>query len=563
MYAYNETDRQIVRERVAQFRDQTARYLAGELDDEQFRPLRLQNGLYYQRHNPLLRIAIPYGQLSARQLRMLAHVTRTYDRGVAHFTTRQNFQLNWVRVDQVPDILAELAQVDMHAIQSSGSCIRVVTTDPFAGVAPDAVADQRPWCEIFRQWSTLHPEFLMLPRKYKVAFTGGPMDEAGVSIHDLGFELTRSGDGEFGFRVWIGGGLGRTPILAKKLRDFLSWRHLLTYAEAVMRVYNLHGRRDNIFKARIKILVQTLGIAEFTRQVEAEWSHLEDGPHTLTQAEVARIQAHFAAPAYESLSATDARFELARRADREFAVWVTSNTHHHRQPGYAVVTLPLKHPDAAPGDATAGQLDIVADLAERYSFGELRSTQTQNLLLPHVRLCDLHALWQEARRAKLATATTGLLNDMVTCPGADFCGLASARSISIARAIHARFPDLSELLDIGPLRLHISGCVNSCSHHHVGAIGILGLSKSGEEWYQITLGGAIGARPALGKRIGPSVCAADVPDVIGRIVEYYRTCRWPHETFMQTLERIGHRKFSAAAYGDSPTLNHERELEHG
>lgn len=567
MYAYNETDRQIVRERVAQFRDQTNRYLAGELDDDQFRPLRLQNGLYYQKHNPLFRIAIPYGQLSAKQLRTLARVTRTYDRGIAHFTTRQNFQLNWVRVDQVPEILAELAKVDMHAIQSSGNCIRVVTTDPLAGVTPDEVADPRPWCEILRQWSTFHPEFSTLPRKYKVAFTGGPKDAAGVSIHDLGFELTKDEAGELGFRVWVGGGLGRTPILAKKLRDFLPWQHLLSYTEAVMRVYNLHGRRDKIFKARIKILVQTLGIAEFARQVEAEWAHLQDGPHTLTEAEVARISAHFAAPEYETLPKLDARFEFARRFDRQFAAWIESNTHAHRQPGYAAVTLSLKDPEAAPGDATAEQLDIVGDLAERYSFGEARSTQSQNVILPYVRKRDLYNLWQEAKRAKLATATTGLLADVVTCPGADFCSLATSRSIPIAQAIQARFSNRAELADIGPLRLNISGCVNSCSHHHVGAIGILGLNKGGKEWYQVTLGGAIGEHPSLGTVIGPSVPAEEVPNVIARLVEHYRMCRRPKESFIETLRRVDRRSFVAAAYAnetnETPSTGHEREVANG
>lgn len=563
MYAYNETDRQIVRERVTQFRDQTDRYLAGELDDDQFRPLRLQNGLYYQKYNPLLRIAIPYGQLSARQLRALAHVTRTYDRGIAHFTTRQNFQLNWVRVDQVPDILGELAKVDMHAIQSSGSCIRVVTTDPLAGVTPDEIADPRPWCEIFRQWSTLHPEFATLPRKYKVAFTGDHKDAAAVTIHDLGFELARNEAGELGFRVWVGGGLGRTPILAKKVRDFLPWQHLLSYAEAVMRVYNLHGRRDKIYKSRIKILVQSLGIDEFARQVEAEWSHLKDGPHTLSAAEVEHFSAHFAEPDYERHPGSTPT-SRARRFDRQFAAWIDSNTCAHRQPGYAAVTLSLKDPGAAPGDATAEQLDVVADLAERYSLGVARSTQTQNLILPYVRQCDLYDLWREARQAKLATATTGLLTDVVSCPGADFCALAASRSIPIARAIQARFVDHAELTDIGPLRLNVSGCMNSCSHHHVAGIGVLGLQKDGKEWYQITLGGATGEHPSLGKVIGPAVPAEEVPEVIARIVEHYRLCRLPKETFIDTLKRVDRKSFVAAAYAlEIPTDTRDKEIANG
>jgi len=561
MYAYNAIDRKIVAERVDQFRDQTRRYLAGELSDDQFRPLRLQNGLYFEKHSPMLRIAIPYGQLSAKQLRQLARIVRTYDRGVGHFTTRHNLQLNWVRLDQVPDILAELAQVDMHAIQSSGNCIRVVTTDPLAGVSPLEVADPRPWAELFRQWSTLHPEFAALPRKFKVAFAGGPDDAASVRTHDLGFEAVRDAAGELGFRVWVGGGLGRTPFIGQVLRDFLPWRDLLSYAEAVLRVYNLHGRRDNLYKARIKILVATLGIAEFARRVEAEWAHLAGGPLTLTEARVERVAAQFAAPDYDVLPRLDASFELARRFDKEFAAWVRTNTHAHREPGYLAVTLSLKALGRAPGDATAEQMEWIADLAERFGFGELRTAQTQNLILPDVRKRDLYNLWQEAKRAGLATATVGLLTDIVACPGGDYCSLANARTLPLAAAIQARFADRTELADIGPLRLNISGCVNACGHHHVGAIGIFGVDKAGTERYQIVLGGATGPQAAIGAVIGPSFATDEVPDAVARIVDHYRSCRRPGESFIDTLKRVGRAGFVAAAYGREEITNFENERE--
>lgn len=564
MYTYNDTDRRLVAERVAQYRDQTRRYLAGELNEDQFRPLRLHNGLYFQRHNPMLRIAIPYGQVSAPQMRLLGRITRAYDRGVGHFSTRHNFQLNWVRVDQVPDILAELARLDMHAIQSSGSCIRVVTTDPLAGVAPDQIADPRPWAEIFRQWSTLHPEFVALPRKFKVAFAGGPDDAASVRTHDLGFELIRDDHGRLGFRVWAGGGLGRTPILGQVVRDFLPWRDLLTYAEALLRVYNLNGRRDNAFKSRIKILVQSVGIEAMRRLVESEWRHLRDGIQTLTDAEVERIAAHFAPPDYELLPRLDSRFEFSRRFDKEFAAWVRTNTHAHRQPGYAAVTLSLKAPGRAPGDATAGQLDSVADLAERFAFGELRTAQTQNLILPDVRKRDLYNLWQEAKKAGLATPNVSLLTDIVSCPGGDFCALANARSLPLAAAVQARFADRAVLADIGEVRLNISGCVNACGHHHVGAIGILGVDKNGEERYQITLGGATGQQAAIGSIIGPSLPAAEVPAAVERIVEHYRSCRRPKERFIDTIRRIGAKSFASAAYArDFPNFENEREAANG
>ncbi|MDD5247468.1 MAG: nitrite/sulfite reductase [Rhodocyclaceae bacterium] len=565
MYRYNDIDRRIVRERVAQFRDQTRRYLAGELTEDEFRPLRLQNGIYIQRHGPMFRIAIPYGHVSSKQLRMLARITRTYDRGVGHFSTRHNLQLNWVRLDQIPDILAELAKVDMHAIQTSGNCVRNTTIDPLAGVSAQEVADPRPWAEIVRQWSTLNPEFAYLPRKFKIAFSGGPDDGANVRMHDLGFQLVRDAGGELGFRVWVGGGLGRTPILGEVVRPFLPWRHLLTYAEAILRVYNLHGRRDNAFKARIKILVKALGIAEFARQVDAEWEFLKDSPSTLSEAEAGRIAAQFESPDYETLPRLDASFEFAKRRDREFAAWVAHNVHAHRVPGYAAATLSLKAPGRAPGDATAAQMELVADLAERFGFAEVRVAQTQNLVLPDVRLRDLFMLWQLLRDAELATPTVGRIADITACPGGDFCALANARSIPLAQAIQARFADLAVQDDIGELKLNISGCMNACGHHHVGHIGLLGVDKQGEEFYQITLGGAWGLEASLGSVIGPAVARDEVPATIARLVDNYRMCRRPHERFIDTFKRLGADSFRTAAYGaaDNASNDYERETANG
>lgn len=564
MYRYNDIDRRIVRERVAQFRDQTRRHLAGELSADEFRPLRLQNGLYVEKHNPMLRIAIPYGQLSSKQLRALARVARTYDRGSGHFSTRHNLQLNWVRLDQAPDILAELAKVDLHAIQTSGACIRNITTDPLAGVSPREVADPRPWAEVLRQWSTLHPEFAWLPRKFKVAISGGADDAAGVKVHDLGLQLVRNAEGELGFRVFVGGGLGRTPILGKLLKDFLPWRHLLTYAEAILRVYNLHGRRDNLYKARIKILVQAIGVEAFGHQVEEEWAHLKDAPSTLTEQEAARIATHFEAPDYEVLPKLDAGFEFSRRHDAEFAAWTLRNVHEHKVPGYAAVTFSLKAPGKAPGDATAEQMEAVADIADRFGFAEIRSSQAQNLILPDVKKRDLFSLWQAARNAGLATPNIGLLSDVIACPGGDLCSLANARSLPLAAAIQDRFADRERLADIGELRLNISGCVNACGHHHVGHIGVLGVDKAGEERYQITLGGAFGLEAAIGGVIGPSFAAAEVPAVIERVVENYRMCRRPHERFIDTLQRVGPESFRAAAYETkTESTEYEREVANG
>ncbi|MCX7176393.1 MAG: nitrite/sulfite reductase [Proteobacteria bacterium] len=563
MYRYNEIDRRMVTERVAQFRDQTSRHLAGELSEDEFRPLRLQNGLYVQRHAPMLRLAIPYGVLSSRQMRAFAGVTRTFDRGTGHFSTRQNLQLNWVSLEDAPEVLAELAKDDLHAIQTSGACIRNITTDPFAGVAPDEVSDPRPWAEILRQWSTFHPEFAYLPRKFKVAFSGGRDDAAFVRINDLGYQLARNADDELGFRVWVGGGLGRTPILAKVLREFLPWQDLLSYSEAILRTYNLHGRRDNKYKARIKILVHALGIEEFARQVEAEWAPLKDGPATLTEAEAARITEHFAAPDYENLPKFDTGFEFAKRHDREFAAWVARNVHEHRVPGYAAVTLSLKAAGQAPGDATAEQMDIVADLAERFGFAEIRTTVAQNLVLPDVKRSALFKLWQEVGAAGLATPNIGLLTDIVSCPGGDFCSLANAKSIPLAKAIQDRFSDRNQVADIGELKLNISGCVNACGHHHVGHIGILGVDKQGEEYFQITLGGAWGIEAALGKVIGPSLAAEEVPPAIERMVANYRVFRRPHERFIDTLKRVGPESFREAVYGNSSIHEYAKEATNG
>ena len=555
MYRYDTTDKAIVLARVRQFRDQTARYLAGQLSEDEFRPLRLRNGLYIQRHAPMLRIAIPYGLLSSEKLRMLAHIVRTYDRGYGHFTTRQNLQLNWPRLEDVPDILEQLASVDMHAIQTSGNCIRNITTDPFAGVAADELTDPRPWAEILRQWSTFHPEFNYLPRKFKVAFNAATEDRVALRAYDLGFTLAKNAEGELGFTVYAGGGLGRTPLLSQKIRDFLPWQHLLTYSEAVLRVYNRYGRRDNPWKARIKILLKALGNAEFTRQVEEEWAHLQDGPQTLTAEEVARVSAHFAPPPYADLPALDLSALAGRHPDGGFPRWLQRNVRPHRQPGYAAVVLSLKRAGCAPGDATAEQMETVAQLADTYSFGELRVTHEQNLVLADVPQGDLHAVWQAARAAGLATPNVGLLTDMITCPGGDFCSLANAKSIPIAAALEARFADLDHLFDIGDLELNISGCMNSCGHHHLGAIGILGVDKHGEEWYQVTLGGAQGNAARIGEVIGRAFAAAEVPDAIERIVETYLAQRLDGESFQEAVLRLGLAPFREAAYRKLETVH--------
>ncbi|MEN3111301.1 nitrite/sulfite reductase [Uliginosibacterium paludis] len=550
MYIYDEYDQRIVDERVAQFRDQTRRYLAGELTNDEFKPLRLQNGLYIQRYAPMLRVAVPYGLLNAKQARKLAHVARTYDKGYAHVSTRQNFQYNWPELKNVPDILAELASVQMHAIQTSGNCIRNVTTDQFAGIAPDEVVDPRPLAEILRQWSTFHPEFALLPRKFKFAVSGSVNDRAVVQMHDIGLEFFRDAAGELRIKVWVGGGLGRTPILGEVIEEALPWQHMLSYSESILRVYNRWGRRDNLYKARIKILVKALGIEEFRRQVEAEWAHHKDGVNTLTQAEFDRIAKCFTAPAYESLPEDDAGFSAKLTEEKAFANWVKRNVHAHRQPGYRAVTLSLKVTGIAPGDVTDRQLDIVADLAERYSFGELRTTHEQNIVLSDVKLADLHALWLEARAAGLATPNIGLITDIICCPGGSFCDLANAKSIPIAESIQQLFDDLDYQHDIGDLELNISGCMNSCGHHHVGHIGILGVDKNDSEWYQVSIGGKQGNDASLGEVIGPSFAADEVAGVVKRLIDVYVEARLPEERFIDTVRRLGPAPFKERVYAD-------------
>ncbi len=560
MYQYDEYDQRIVDERVAQFADQTRRYLAGELSEDEFRPLRLQNGLYIQRHAPMLRITVPYGNLRAEQLRTLAHIARRYDRGYAHVSTRQNIQFNWPRLEDVPEILGLLARVQMHAIQTSGNCIRNVTSDPFAGVAADELIDPRPWCEILRQWSTFHPEFAFLPRKFKIAVNGARDDRAVIQMHDIGLELKRGAAGELGFRVLAGGGLGRTPILGEEVSAFVPWQHLLSYCTAILRVYNLHGRRDNAYKARIKILVKALGIEEFARQVEAEFAHLKDGPETLTAAEIDRVAGRFSDPVLSPLP-EDVAYAAHLAADKAFANWVRRNVRAHKVAGYASVTLSLKPAGVAPGDITAEQLDAVAELAERYSFGEVRSTHEQNIVMASVRQAELFELWQKLREIGLATPNIGLLTDIISCPGGDFCALANAKSIPIANAIQDRFDDLDYLHDIGEIEINISGCMNACGHHHVGHIGILGVDKNGAEWYQVTIGGAQGNDAALGKVIGPSFAAAEMPAVISSLIDTYIDNRHEDERFIDTVRRLGIEPFKTRVYAERAARQQE-ELAH-
>ncbi|MFN0302751.1 MAG: nitrite/sulfite reductase [Burkholderiales bacterium] len=549
MYRYDEIDQNIVSERVAQFRDQTRRYLAGKLTDEEFLPLRLQNGLYVQRHAPMLRIAIPYGLLSSSQLRKLAEIATRYDRGYGHFSTRQNLQLNWPRLEDVPEILAELASVQMHAIQTSGNCVRNVTTDHFASVAPDEIVDSFVWCELVRQWSTLHPEFAFLPRKFKIAINGARNDRTAALVHDIGLNAVRADDGAIGFQVIAGGGLGRTPVIGHVIREFLPWQHLLTYLDAILRVYNRYGRRDNKYKARIKILVREKTPEVFTREVEEEWARLKDGPATLIEAEVARIEDRFVRPRYASLPTHDGALADVLATDRAFATWYRRNVHPHKVSGYAAVTLSLKKTGVPPGDVTAEQMQAVADLADQYSFGGLRVSHEQNLILADVRQSDLHALWQHARALGLATPNIGLLTNIIACPGGDFCSLANAKSLPIAAAIQERFDNLDFLHDIGELDLNISGCINSCGHHHVGHIGILGVDKNNEEWYQVSIGGSQGVNASLAKVIGPSFAQGEIPDVIGRLLDCYVARRESDdERFIDVVRRIGIEPFKETVY---------------
>ena len=548
MYIYDEYDQQIVEDRVKQFRDQTRRFLAGELSESEFLPLRLQNGLYVQRYAPMLRVAIPYGLISARQVRKLAMIARQYDKGYVHFSTRQNVQFNWPALEDVPDILAHLAEVQMHAIQTSGNCIRNTTTDQFAGVAADELVDPRPWCEIIRQWSTFHPEFAFLPRKFKIAVNGAEADRAAIGVHDIGLNVVRNEAGEIGFRVLVGGGLGRTPIVGSQICEFLPWQHLLTYLDAILRVYNRYGRRDNKYKARIKILVKALTPEVFAEKVNAEWAHTKDGPATLTQQELDRVAGHFSAPAYEQFSGDDADYLAKREAEKGFNNWALRNVHAHKVPGYAAVTLSLKPTAVAPGDADDKQLDAIADLADQFSFGELRVTHQQNLVLADVRQSDLYALWQACRKHGFATPNIGLLTDIICCPGGDFCALANAKSIPIAEAIQRTFDDLDYLHDIGDLDLNISGCMNACGHHHVGHIGVLGVDKKGQEFYQVSIGGNSGRDASIGQILGPSFSAEDMPSVMTKVIDVYIENRTPEEQFLDTFKRIGMAPFKERVY---------------
>jgi sulfite reductase (NADPH) hemoprotein beta-component len=556
MYRYDQFDHQITAERVAQFRDQVRRRLSGELTEDEFRILRLQNGLYMQIHAYMLRVAVPYGLLSAAQMRMLASIARKHDRGYGHFSTRQNVQFNWIKLQDVPDILSDLASVEMHANQTSGNCIRNITSDEFAGVARDEIVDPRPYAEILRQWSTFHPEFAYLPRKFKIAITGATEDRAAIAVHDIGLAAVKNAQGEVGFRVLVGGGLGRTPIIGTEICDFVPWQHAITYLESIVRVYNEYGRRDNIYKARIKILVKAIGIDEFRRRVEADWQFTKDGPCTITVEELNRVAAFFTAPDYEQLPESDAAVAAQLSESRAFSNWVQRNVKPHKVPGYAAVVLSLKKTGIAPGDATAAQMDAAAELAERFSFGELRVTHMQNLVLADVKESDLIALWQAARELGMATPNIGLLTDIICCPGGDFCSLANARSIPLAKAIAERFDNIDFQHDIGEIELNMSGCMNACGHHHVGNIGILGVDKDGEEWYQVSIGGAQGNDSSLGRVIGPSFTFAQTPEVIARLLQVYVRERFADERFIDTVRRIGHGPFKEYVYA-APVIDAE------
>lgn len=553
MYVYDAIDQRLVDERVEQFRAQTQRYLAGELTAAQFLPLRLQNGLYIQRLAPMLRVAIPYGLMRSDQLRKLAEISRRYDKGYGHFSTRQNIQFNWPALEDVPDILAELASVQLHAIQTSGNCIRNTTSDEYAGVARDEIEDPRPYCELIRQWSTFHPEFAFLPRKFKIAVNGAVSDRAAVHAHDIGVELQRNARGEVGFRILVGGGLGRTPVVGLEIRPWLAKKHLLSYLEAILRVYNLRGRRDNKFKARIKILVKAMGIEAFREAVDAEWQMLRDGPTTLTDEAIAQAQSYFTAPPYEALDTEAAQQQCnkAMEMDPRFARWYTQNTREHRVAGYRIVDVSLKAVATPPGDISDQQMELVADLADRYAFGEIRSTHQQNLVLADVRIDQLLEVWHALDAAQLASPTLGLLTDIVCCPGGDYCSLANARSIPLSEAIQRRFDNLDYLHDLGPIDLNISGCMNACGHHHIGHIGILGVDKKGEEFFQISLGGSQNGRASIGDILGPSFGAEEVPAVIEQILQIYLEQRESaEESFLDTYRRIGIQQFKEPIYAN-------------
>ena len=551
MYRYDEFDRDFVSARVAQFRDQVERRLTGEISEDAFKPLRLMNGVYLQLHAYMLRVAIPYGTLSSKQMRMLAHIARKYDRGYGHFTTRQNIQYNWPKLGDIPDILEDLAGVEMHAIQTSGNCIRNVTADHFAGAAADEVADPRPYAEILRQWSSLHPEFSFLPRKFKIAVTGADNDRAAIQVHDIGLQLKKNDKGEIGFAVWIGGGQGRTPMIAKKIKDFLPEADLLSYVTAIMRVYNLHGRRDNKYKARIKILVHETGTEELAEQIEAEWAHLRDSELRLPDADIGRITNYFAAPELPTRQEGWAELAAWKKSDSGFASWVRQNVRPHRHPDYGMVTISLKPIGGIPGDASAGRMDAIADLAAQYSADEIRVTHEQNLVLPHVALADLEPLYRALQAEGLATANSGLVTDIIACPGLDYCALANARSIPVAQEISERFGDQARQEEIGDHKIKISGCINACGHHHVGHIGILGVEKKGAELYQITLGGSADENTSIGEIVGRGFEPEKVTDAIETIVSTYLSGRrGTDEAFIDYYRRVGAAPFKEALYGD-------------
>jgi sulfite reductase (NADPH) hemoprotein beta-component len=549
MYVYDEFDRTLVAERVSEFRGQVERRLSGELTEEEFKPLRLMNGVYLQLHAYMLRISIPYGTLSSAQLRMLAHVARSYDRGYGHFTTRQNMQFNWIKLEDLPDVMADLARAGLHGMQTSGNCVRNVTTDQWAGVAPGEVEDPRISAEILRQHSTLHPEFSFLPRKFKIALTACAHDRAAVRVHDIGLHMHRNGAGEIGFEVIVGGGLGRTPFIGKTIKHFLPKRDLLSYVEAILRVYNQFGRRDNIYKARIKILVHELGAEAFAKEVEAEWQSIRDGALALDPALIAEIAARFRYPGYEPLEDSPPQLVQSLAGDRRFSQWVDNAVANHKMPGYAIVTLSLKPAGGPPGDATAAQMDAIADLADRYSFGEIRVGHEQNLVLPHVAQRDLLPLWRALDAVGVATPNVGLVSDIISCPGLDYCSLANTRSIPVAQELTRRFRDLDLAHDLGRLHINISGCINACGHHHVGHIGLLGVEKNGEEFFQVTIGGRADEHARLGTLIGPAVPYAEVADVVEDVVEAYLELRArPDEIFLETVERVGIEPFKERVY---------------
>ena len=550
MYRYDEFDHAFVSARVEQFRDQVTRRLSGEIAEDAFRPLRLMNGVYLQLHAYMLRVAIPYGTLNSKQMRMLAHIARRYDRGYGHFTTRQNIQYNWPKLSDTPDILAELASVEMHAIQTSGNCIRNVTADHFAGAAADEVADPRPYAEILRQWSSVHPEFSFLPRKFKIAVTGAPRDRAAIQVHDIGLHLKKNDAGELGFAVYVGGGQGRTPLVAKLIRDFLPEEDLLTYVTAIVRVYNLHGRRDNKYKARIKILVHETGVEEVTRQVEAEFEQIRESELKLPEGDIRAIESYFAPPALPDRADGWEALARAKKADGAFAAWTAQNVQPHRHPDYGMVTISLKPIGGTPGDASDVQMDVVADVAERLAFDEIRVSHAQNLILPHVALSDLYAVYQALEASGLATAKAGLITDIIACPGLDYCALANARSIPVAQEISTRFGSPERQAEIGELKIKISGCINACGHHHVGHIGLLGVEKKGSELYQITLGGSGDENTSIGEIIGRGFEPERVTDAIETIVDTYLGLRLaPKETFIDAYRRVGPKPFKEALYG--------------